>query len=157
MRTPEKEPGHIFVAGASGYVGGRLVPELLDAGFAVRCLAREPRKLQERPWRSNPRVEVVAGDMSDVNQLAAQLSGCTAAYYLVHSMETTGRAYAERDRHLASNFAQAAASAGRGANHLPGRTRGDGRWIESAPAARGAMSSNALRRRACRLRPFALR
>ena len=114
MNAQEQQNRQIFVTGASGYVGGRLVPALLDAGYTVRCLAREPRKLQERPWRSNPRLDIVAGDMSDVNQLAAQLAGCTAAYYLVHSMETTGRSYAERDRHLAANFAEAAASAGVG-------------------------------------------
>jgi uncharacterized protein YbjT (DUF2867 family) len=102
----------IYVTGATGYVGGRLIPALLAAGYRVRCLAREPRKLDERPWRSNPNVRVVSGDLSDVDQLAAQLEGCSAAYYLVHSMEATGGTYAARDRQLASNFAQAAARAG---------------------------------------------
>ena len=112
MKPQEPLDQQIFVTGATGYVGGRLVLPLLDAGYSVRCLAREPRKLQDRPWRSNPRVAVVAGDMSDVGQLTEQLAGCTAAYYLVHSMEATGKEYAERDRQLASNFAHAAANAG---------------------------------------------
>jgi uncharacterized protein YbjT (DUF2867 family) len=111
MRLQEPGKNPIFVTGASGYVGGRLVPALLAAGYSVRCLAREPRKLEARPWRSNPNVGVVAGDMSDLDQLASQLQGCTAAFYLVHSMEATGGKYAERDLHLASNFAEAASRA----------------------------------------------
>jgi len=111
-----REPGNapIFVTGASGYVGGRLVPALLAAGYSVRCLARDPRKLAERPWRSNLKVAIVAGDMSDQEQLTVQLQGCAVAFYLVHSMEATGGVYAERDRQLASNFAHAAARAGVG-------------------------------------------
>ncbi len=93
-------------------MGGRLVPALLASGYSVRCLAREPRKLSERPWRLNPDVSVVAGDMSDQDQLAEHLRGCSAAFYLVHSMEATGGAYAKHDRHLASHFAQAASRAG---------------------------------------------
>lgn len=102
----------IFVTGATGYVGGRLVPALLRAGYTVRCLAREPRKLAERPWRDDPKVDVVAGDLSGVRLLVEQLRGCSVAYFLVHSMEASGEEYAERDLQLASNFAQAAAIAG---------------------------------------------
>ena len=57
----------MFVTGATGYVGGRLVPSLLRGGYTVRCLAREPRKLEERPWRNDPKVDVVTGDLSDVS------------------------------------------------------------------------------------------
>ena len=101
----------IFVTGATGYVGGRLVPSLLRGGYTVRCLAREPRKLEERPWRHDPKVDVVTGDLSDVDQLVEQLQGCSVAYFLVHSMEASGGKYAERDLQLASNFAKAAAIA----------------------------------------------
>ncbi len=104
--------GCIFVTGATGYVGGRLVPSLLRAGYMVRCLAREPRKLEERPWRNDPKVDVVTGDLSDVDQLVEQLQGCSVAYFLIHSMEASGGKYAERDLLLASNFAKAAAIAG---------------------------------------------
>lgn len=102
----------VFVTGATGYVGGRLVPAILAAGHPVRCLAREPRKLADRPWRADPNVQIMAGDMSDEEQLAGQLKGCHAAYYLVHSMERKGGEYARQDRLLASNFARAAARAG---------------------------------------------
>ena len=104
----------VAVTGATGYVGGRLVPRLLEAGYRVRCIVREPRKLADRPWRGHAGVSVEQGDLSDPAALARQLAGCSAAYYLVHSMESSGQTYAERDRVLASNFASAAASAGVG-------------------------------------------
>jgi len=111
MTPHERTPGCLFVTGATGYVGGRLVPALLAVGLRVRCLAREPRKLDERPWRADPNVQIVTGDMSDVDQLVAQLEGCSTAYYLVHSLEVKGGEYASQDRTLASNFATAAARA----------------------------------------------
>ncbi len=112
MNDPEVVESSIFVTGATGYVGGRLVPALLRAGYTVRCLARESRKLEQRPWRCDPKVDVVVGDLSDIGQLVEQLHGCSTAYFLVHSMEASGGKYAERDHQLASNFAQAAAIAG---------------------------------------------
>lgn len=102
----------VFVTGATGYVGGRLVPSLLRAGYRVRCLAREPRKLEARPWRNDPNVDVVTGDLTNVDELTEQLSGCSVAYFLVHSMEASGGKYAERDLLLATNFAAAAKAAG---------------------------------------------
>ena len=102
----------VFVTGATGYVGGRLVPALLEAGYGVRCLVRAPRKLDQKPWRSHPAVEVVAGDVSSEDALADQMAGASVAYYLVHSMESTGGEYAARDRTLAASFARAAARAG---------------------------------------------
>ena len=109
--TEEKTPPEIALTGSTGYVGGRLVPLLLDAGFRVRCIAREPRKLDDRHWRGDPRVSVVRGDLSDADSLAPLLAGCDAAYYLVHSMESSGKDYADRDRKLAEVFAQAASRA----------------------------------------------
>jgi uncharacterized protein YbjT (DUF2867 family) len=64
------------VAGATGYIGTRLVPRLMAAGYRVRCLARSPRKLADRSWYSDPRVEIVRSDLSDVEALAQQLDGC---------------------------------------------------------------------------------
>lgn len=102
----------ILVTGATGYVGGRLVPALLERGYRVRCIVRDPRKLEERPWRNDSRVDIVQGDLSQVHELTEQLSGCHSAYYLIHSMESAGRKYVEQDELLAKNFAQAAANAG---------------------------------------------
>ncbi|MFG0242198.1 MAG: SDR family oxidoreductase [Phycisphaerales bacterium JB054] len=101
-----------FLTGATGYIGGRLAPRLLEAGWHVRCLAREPRKLEQRPWREDPRVEVVAGDMADESVLTDQLRGCRVAYYLVHSMVVSGDTYSAKDRQLAETFASAASAAG---------------------------------------------
>ena len=102
----------VLVTGATGYVGGRLVPRLLEAGYAVRCLARAPEKLRDRPWSGDPRVELRRGTLEDEAGLAAALRGCQAAYYLVHSMVSAGPEYAGEDRRLAGLFAAAAAAAG---------------------------------------------
>jgi uncharacterized protein YbjT (DUF2867 family)/uncharacterized protein YndB with AHSA1/START domain len=102
----------VFLTGATGYVGGRLASRLLDAGYSLRCLARQPRKLVTRVWAQDPRVEIVEGDLSDVDATAEVMRGCGPAFYLVHSMITAGSAYAARDRALATNFSHAAARAG---------------------------------------------
>ncbi|MFE7717761.1 SDR family oxidoreductase [Nocardia rhizosphaerihabitans] len=70
--------------GATGYLGGRLVPDLLDAGHTVRVLARDPGKLTEAAWRD--RVEVVRGDVTRVEDVRAALDGQEVLYYLVHSL-----------------------------------------------------------------------
>jgi len=101
----------ILVTGATGYIGGRLVPRLLDAGHEVRCLARNPQKLSLHPWRH--RVEVVAGDVLDERSVKEALVGCDAAVYLVHSM-ATGADFARIDRRAAANFRNAAADAALG-------------------------------------------
>lgn len=93
------------VAGATGYIGSRLVPQLLDAGSEVVCLARTPGKLDDRPWRNA--VEVRRCDVLDAEQLVTGLEGCDAAYYLVHSMGSNGD-FAAADRAAAANFADAA-------------------------------------------------
>src|SRR4051812_16744883 len=73
-----------LVTGATGYIGGRLVPELLAAGFRVRCLARSPGKLRDRPWFED--VELVAGDAGSVDDVTKAGDGVDVAYYLVHSL-----------------------------------------------------------------------
>lgn len=104
----------MFVTGATGYIGGRLAPRLVQRGYRVRCLARSAAKLRARPWAAtaDDRVEIVEGDAGDEGVLEAAMRGCTAAYYLVHSMDAAGPEYRQRDRALAETFGRAAARAG---------------------------------------------
>ncbi len=95
----------ILVTGATGYVGGRLVPKLLDSGYRVRCLVRDPSRLQGRSWLK--RVEVVQGDALNPADLVDAMKGVSVAYYLMHGKQG-GRDSAERDLQAARNFAQAA-------------------------------------------------
>jgi len=99
----------ILVTGATGYIGGRLAPRLLEAGYRVRCMARDPARLQGRSWYRQ--VEVVQGDALDPDSLAAAMQGVSVAYYLIHGMQG-GRVYAERDIAAARNFAAAAERTG---------------------------------------------
>ncbi len=100
---------HVLVTGATGYIGGRLVPELLAAGHRVRCAARTPSKLDERPWRDE--VEVVRADVFDPASLDDACDEVDAVYFLVHSMDG-GDDFAARDREAAGNVRDAAAGAG---------------------------------------------
>ncbi len=102
----------ILITGATGYIGGRLVPQLLERGYRVRCLAREPRKLSGRGWDEDPRVEIVRGDALDPDSVRSAMEGCGAAYYLVHSMLAGERTFEGRDRVAAENFAKGAEGAG---------------------------------------------
>src|SRR5215216_6614723 len=99
----------ILVTGATGYVGGRLVPRLLEAGYRVRCLVRDPNRLQGRPWLK--RVEVVSGDALVLGTLAEAMKDVSVAYYLIHGKQG-GQISANRDLDVAHNFADAAAAAG---------------------------------------------
>ncbi|HVM20324.1 MAG TPA: SDR family oxidoreductase [Egibacteraceae bacterium] len=101
----------VLVLGASGYVGGRLVPRLLEHGYRVRCLARSPGKLAGNPWAAD--VEIVRGDLLEAEGLAEAFTGVTAVCHLVHSM---GKAtvFADADRTIARNVAAAAEAAGVG-------------------------------------------
>ncbi|MEU6124148.1 SDR family oxidoreductase [Streptomyces sp. NPDC047123] len=94
-----------LVTGASGYIGGRLVPELLAAGYRVRCLARTPEKLRDFPWVRQ--VEVVQGDVLDEDSVRGAMAGVDIAYYLVHAL-ASGDDFEETDRRAAGIFAAAA-------------------------------------------------
>jgi uncharacterized protein YbjT (DUF2867 family) len=97
-----------LVTGVTGYIGGRLVPELLAAGWRVRALARHPQRLRDRPWFDA--VEVVTGDAADPEALRSALAGVDVAYYLIHSLGT-GPRFESTDRHTALEFGRAAREA----------------------------------------------
>ena len=97
----------VLLTGATGYIGGRLLRHLEEAGRPVRCLARNP----ERVRANRSTTEVVQGDCLDEESLDLALAGVDSAYYLVHSM-AVGADFAEVDRHAAANFGRAAARAG---------------------------------------------
>ena len=105
MSTPERQ--RVLVTGATGYVGGRLVPLLLAAGYRVRVLIRDPDRLEGRSWREQ--VEVAVGDVLDPPTLPAAMEGVDAAYYLIHSMRGHDD-FSDRDLRAARAFAGAAAS-----------------------------------------------
>ena len=103
MPAPERQ--RVLVTGATGYVGGRLVPLLLERGYRVRVLARDRDRLEGRSWLD--RVELVVGDVLDPATLPAALDGVDAAYYLIHSMGRPGN-FGRRDLRAARHFAEAA-------------------------------------------------
>jgi uncharacterized protein YbjT (DUF2867 family) len=107
-----KSSAPILVAGATGYVGGRLIPALLQAGYRVRALGRSVEKLACRAWARHPGVELVKADVLDAASLKVAVSGCDVAYYLVHSMIAQKGRFAEADRAAARNMVAAAEAAG---------------------------------------------
>ncbi|GAA4976535.1 SDR family oxidoreductase [Kineococcus glutinatus] len=109
VSTPVHAPRLVLVTGATGYIGGRLVPELLSAGYRVRAMARRPEQLRDRPWAGS--VEVVRADATSPEDLARALAGVEVAYYLLHSMNGQRRFDAE-ERRVARSFGRAARAAG---------------------------------------------
>jgi uncharacterized protein YbjT (DUF2867 family) len=100
-----------LVTGATGYIGGRLVPRLLDAGHDVRCMTRSKARLRDVPWAG--RVEIAEADALDAGALRDALAGVDVAYYLIHSIDT-GSDFEDTDRTAAETFAAAAKEAGVG-------------------------------------------
>jgi uncharacterized protein YbjT (DUF2867 family) len=99
----------VLVTGATGYIGGRLVPRLLEAGHSVRVLVRDPARLKARPWTHE--VDVVQGDVASSESVSQAVQGMDAAYYLVHAM-CSGPDFATTDRQAAEGFAEAAQGIG---------------------------------------------
>ena len=98
----------ILITGGTGYVGGRLIPLLLDRGYDVRAMARSPQKLLSRPWAHHPSLEVVPGDALERESFIKAGKGCDIAYYLIHSMNAHKRRFAEADRKAAENMVSCA-------------------------------------------------
>src|SRR5919206_1827329 len=100
-----------LVTGATGYIGGRLVPQLLAAGFRVRVMSRSPERLRDHPWAG--RVEVVRADAADADAVAAACAGVDVVYYLIHALGS-GTQFEDTDRRTARVMARAAREAGVG-------------------------------------------
>jgi len=102
-------PKLILVTGATGYIASRLIPQLLDRGYAVRAMARNPQRLQSRNWSSQ--IDIVHADVMEPATLAPALKDVHTAYYLVHNM-SLGYGYTKLETQAARNFANAAEEAG---------------------------------------------
>lgn len=98
----------ILVIGASGYVGSRLVPCLLQKGYRVRAAGRSLENLKQRTWASNPNVELFPVDILDKDSLHQACQGSTLAYYLAHSRNPYQKDFAAADREAAKNMVEAA-------------------------------------------------
>jgi uncharacterized protein YbjT (DUF2867 family) len=100
----------VLVTGATGYIAGRLIPLLLEAGYPVRAMGRSVEKMAGRAWARHPGVSLVPGDIMDSGSLQKAVRGCHTVYYLVHSMISKKSAYRQADRTGARNMVRAAAS-----------------------------------------------
>jgi uncharacterized protein YbjT (DUF2867 family) len=100
-----------LVTGATGYIGGRLVPVLLAAGHRVRVMTRAPERLRDHPWAGQ--VEIVRADAGDAEAVVAACAGADVVYYLIHALSTGGD-FEETDRRTARVMARAAREAGVG-------------------------------------------
>jgi uncharacterized protein YbjT (DUF2867 family) len=105
---PLTDPGQILITGASGYVGGRLVPELLARGYQVRLMVRGEPQVYQKIW---PETEVVVADSSNVKQLAMALKDIDTAYYLIHSLRLGPYGFRRADIEAARTFRMAAEEA----------------------------------------------
>ncbi|MDZ4090980.1 MAG: SDR family oxidoreductase [Arthrobacter sp.] len=107
--APNGKPQTVLVTGATGYIGGRLVPRLLEAGHTVKVLVRTPAKIAGVPWLAD--VEVVQSSLDDGDALRAALDGVDVLYYLVHSM-AAGAGFESKEKAMAETAARAATDAG---------------------------------------------
>ena len=107
---PSSNISTVLVTGATGYVGGRLVPCLLREGYRVRCFVRDAARLRAQPW--GDQVEVAVGDALEADTVPPAMEGVDAVYYLIHSLGSGEDEFAERDRRAATNIRTAAEAAG---------------------------------------------
>jgi uncharacterized protein YbjT (DUF2867 family) len=101
---------NILVLGATGYVGGQLVPRLIERGHSVRCLVRDQSKVADKPWSNH--VEITQGDVLKPETLAESMNDIDVVYYLIHSMGADEKDFESLDRKAATNVSREAAEAG---------------------------------------------
>src|SRR6187402_1265021 len=99
----------ILVTGATGYIGGRLAPRLVEAGHEVRVIVRDATKLRDVPWAAD--VDIVTGDLTDASTLPRAFAGIDVVYYLVHAMGVRGD-FEQIEAESARNVGSAALAAG---------------------------------------------
>lgn len=109
LKSTEGKPALCLVTGATGYIGGRLIVELLKHGYRVRILARNPERLRNHPWIDQ--VEVVGGDAQDPEALKTALTGADVAYYLLHALMVKGD-FETLEQQMAEKFGAAAKASG---------------------------------------------
>ena len=102
----------VLILGATGYVGGRLLPLLLERGWKVRAAGRSDRKIQARTWGNHPNLEIVVADALDTAALTKAMRGCRAVFYLIHSIRPGEQDFATLDRRIAYSTVHAAREAG---------------------------------------------
>lgn len=107
-----QECGPVLVLGATGYVGGRLVPLLLERGWKVRAAGRSGRKIAARPWGRHKNLEIVTADALDTAALTEAMRGCRVVFYLIHSIRPGEEDFATLDRRIAYSTVRAAREAG---------------------------------------------
>jgi uncharacterized protein YbjT (DUF2867 family) len=108
LKSADGKPALCLVTGATGYIGGRLVVELLNHGYRVRVLARNPIRLKDHPWID--RVEVYEGDANDEVALTSAMTGADVAYYLLHALMSKDD-FEIKERQLAEHFVRCAKAA----------------------------------------------
>ncbi|PID74475.1 MAG: NAD(P)-dependent oxidoreductase [Desulfobacterales bacterium] len=101
----------VLVLGATGYIGGRLVPQLLEEGWKVRAVGRSAEKIQARDWGDHANLEIVVADAEDTVSLVEAMRGCYAVFYLIHSNRPGESDFASLDRKLAYSVVHAAREA----------------------------------------------
>ncbi len=106
---PDGASPRVLVLGATGYIGGRIMPRLIRGGYRVRVLVRSPERIAAHGWGDS--IEVVAGEAQDPDAVREAMQGVNIVYFLVHSM-TGNKAFGDLDRTIATTVAAAAASAG---------------------------------------------
>ena len=109
LKGADGNPAHVLVTGATGYIGGRLIRELLSHGYKVRVLVRDADKLHDYPWVNQ--VEIFEGDATNQAAVSEALKDIDLAYYLLHALMASEN-FEEKERHLARVFASAAKSNG---------------------------------------------